>query len=52
MGQSRDNSWLPVEGENSESAMTWALNGVESTLGTQPSLGFRMTLESLGPNSR
>ncbi len=32
-GQSRD-SWLPVGGENAESAMTWALNGVESTLGT------------------
>ncbi len=33
-GQSRDNSWSPVEGESTESAMTWALNGVESTLGT------------------
>ncbi len=33
-GQSRDNSWLPVEGESAESQMTWALNGVESTLGT------------------
>ncbi len=33
-GQSRDNSWLPIEGESAESAMTWALNGVESTLGT------------------
>ncbi len=33
-GQSRDNSWPPVEGENTESALTWALNGVESTLGT------------------
>ncbi len=32
MGQSRDNSWLPVEGESAESAMTWALNGVESTI--------------------
>ncbi len=33
-GQSRD-SWLPVGGgESTESAMTWALNGVESTLGT------------------
>ncbi len=29
-GQRRD-SWLPVEGEGVESAMTWALNGVEST---------------------
>ncbi len=33
-GQSRDNSWSSVEGESAESAMTWALNGVESTLGT------------------
>ncbi len=33
-GQSRDSSWLPVEGGNAESAMTWALNGVECTLGT------------------
>ncbi len=33
-GQSRDNSWPPVKGECAESAMTWALNGVESTLGT------------------
>ncbi len=32
-GQSRD-SWLPIGGENAESVMTWALNGVESTLGT------------------
>ncbi len=32
-GQSRD-YWLPVGGESAESAMTWALNGVESTLGT------------------
>ncbi len=32
--------------------MAWALNGVESTFVMQPSLGFRMTLESLGPNSR
>ncbi len=28
------------------------LNGVESTLGTQPSLGLRMTLESLGLSSK
>ncbi len=40
------------EGESAESVMTRALNGVESTLGTWPSLGFRTTLESLGPNSR
>ncbi len=33
-GQSRDNSWSSIEGEGAESAMTWALNGVESTLGT------------------
>ncbi len=33
-GQSTDNSWPPVEGESAESAMTWAPNGVESTLGT------------------
>ncbi len=33
-GQSRDNSWSSVEGESAESAMTWALNGVESTLST------------------
>ncbi len=33
MGQIRDN-WLPVGGKNAESIMTWALNGVESTLGT------------------
>ncbi len=36
-GQSRDSSWLPVEGGgggSAESALTWALNGVESTLGT------------------
>ncbi len=33
-GQSRDNSWSSVEGESAESTMTWALNGVESTLGT------------------
>ncbi len=32
-GQSRD-SWLPVGGRNVERIMTWALNGVESTLGT------------------
>ncbi len=32
--------------------MTCALNGVESTLGTQTSLGFRTTLESLDPDSR
>ncbi len=31
--QSRD-SWLPVRGESTESAMTWALNRMESTLGT------------------
>ncbi len=34
MGHSRYNSWLTVEGESAQSAMTWALNGVESTLGT------------------
>ncbi len=50
-GPSRD-SWLPVGGKNAENVMTWALNGVESTLGTSPSIGFRTTLESLGPNSR
>ncbi len=33
-GQSRDNSWPPVEGECAESAMTLALNGVENTLGS------------------
>ncbi len=27
-------SWLPVGGESAESAMTWALNRVESTLST------------------
>ncbi len=32
-GQNRD-SWLPIGGRNAESIMTWALNGVESTLGT------------------
>ncbi len=32
-GQSRY-SWLPIGGESAESAMTWALNGVESTLVT------------------
>ncbi len=32
-GQIRD-SWLPVGGENAESVMTWALNEVESILGT------------------
>ncbi len=32
-GQSRD-SWLPIGGKNTESVKTWALNGVESTLGT------------------
>ncbi len=32
-GQSRD-SWLPVGGGNAESVITWALNGVENTLGT------------------
>ncbi len=32
-GQSRD-SWKPVGGESMESAMIWALNKVESTLGT------------------
>ncbi len=31
--QSRD-SWLPVGGKNTESVMTWALNWVESPLGT------------------
>ncbi len=31
--QNRD-SWLPVGGKNTESAKTWALNGVDSTLGT------------------
>ncbi len=49
-GQSRDNSWPPVKGENAESTMTWALNGVE--LEWSGVLGFRTTLESLGPNSR
>ncbi len=33
-GQSRDSSSLPVEGRSAKSAMTWALNGVESTIGT------------------
>ncbi len=33
-GQSRDSSWLLVEGGSAKSALTWALNGVESTLGT------------------
>ncbi len=33
-GQSRDSSWLPVERGSAESAMNWALNGGESTLGT------------------
>ncbi len=33
MGQSRD-SWLPDGGESAESTMAWALNGVESALGT------------------
>ncbi len=51
MGQIRD-FWLPAVGEKAESAMTWVLNGVKSTLGTLPSLGFRTTLESLGRNSR
>ncbi len=32
-GQSRD-SRLPIGGKNAESVITWALNGVESTLGT------------------
>lgn len=32
--------------------MTCTLNGVESTLGTYPCLGFRMTLQSLDPNSK
>ncbi len=48
-GQSRD-SWLPVGGESTECAMTWALNGVESTLDIKPSLGFRFRFS--GPNSR
>ncbi len=33
-GLSRNNSWPSVEGESTESAMTWAPNAVESTLGT------------------
>ncbi len=33
-GQSRDNSCPPIKGEIAESVMTWALNEVESTLGT------------------
>ncbi len=32
-GQSRD-SWLSAGGEKAESALTWVLNRVESTLGT------------------
>ncbi len=48
-GQSRD-SWLPVGGESTECAMTWALNGVESTLDIKSSLGFRFRFS--GPNSR
>ncbi len=35
-----------------EKVIIWALNGVEITLGTEPSLVFRTNLESLGPNSR
>ncbi len=49
-GQSRDNSWPPIKGENAESTMTWASewSGVDHWA----ILGFRTTLESLGPNSR
>ncbi len=51
-GQSRD-SWLSVGGGgNVEKVIIWALNEVEITLGTEPSLVFRTNLESLGPNSR
>lgn len=32
--------------------MTCALNGVKSSLGTEPCLGLRTTLQSFGPNSR
>ncbi len=32
--------------------MIYALNVVESTLGTEPCLDLRMTLQLIGPNSR
>ncbi len=50
-GQRSLNSWSSSEGWSAERVITWALNGVYCNFWTYPSLGFRTTLESLGPNA-
>lgn len=50
--QSKCNPCLSPEIGRAERVITCALNRVGSTLGTQPCLGLRMTLQSFYPNTR